>query len=177
MKRDVRPEGARLTQILLDPTTISHPLAGWAVVGLGSHARARFLPALQRSRTAKLLGVYTRNEAVKSVVANEYAVRGYQTLESLLADPEIDVVYLATPHDLHAQQTLLCAAAGKHVLVEKPMALSVAEAASMVEACARANVNLFVGFQLRHHPAHLHAPALIAAGGIGGVVHVNARWA
>lgn len=156
---------------------MSHLLVGWAVVGLGSHARARFFPALQRSRKAKLLGVYTRNEVVKSEVASKYAVRGYETFEALLADPEVDIVYLATPNDLHAQQTLLCTAAGKHVLVEKPMALSVAEAASMVDASARANVKLFVGFQLRHHPAHLRARALIAAGEIGDIVYVNARWA
>jgi 1,5-anhydro-D-fructose reductase (1,5-anhydro-D-mannitol-forming) len=86
-------------------------------------------------------------------------------------------VYLVTPHDVHAEQTLRCAAAGKHILVEKPMALSVEDAASMVRTCAQAGVKLYVGFHLRFHPAHQDARALVISGAMGSVVWAGARWA
>lgn len=156
---------------------MGEPLVQWAVVGLGRHAREYMLPAFRRSRKAKLVAVYTRTDAVRRQIAAEYAVRDYATLEALLDDPAIDVIYLATPHDLHSPQTLACAKAQKHVLVEKPMTISSSDAADMVEACAQAGVKLLVGFQLRHHPAHQRMRELIADGAIGDVVHVSGRWA
>ncbi len=149
---------------------------GWGVVGLGIHAVGRMLPALRRSRQARLVAVHSRRHHVTRDVAAQYSARGYETLDDLLCDPEVQVVYLATPHDLHAEQTLRCAAMGKHVLVEKPMALSVEDAAAMVRACARAGVKLYVGFHLRFHPAHQQARAIVAAGEIGEIVWVGARW-
>jgi 1,5-anhydro-D-fructose reductase (1,5-anhydro-D-mannitol-forming) len=160
--------------------SVAEPLrkktVGWALVGLGTYARGRMLPALRRADGTRVVGVYTRTRAVSAEVAREYGARDYGSLATALADPEVDLVYLATPHDLHAAQALTCAAAGKHILVEKPMALSVGEATAMVEACDRAGVRLFVGFQWRHHPAHQRARALVTAGEIGEVVWASARW-
>lgn len=150
---------------------------GWGVIGLGIHAVERMLPALARSRNARLVGVYSRRPTVTREIAGRYAARGYQTFEDALRDPAVQVVYLATPHDVHAEQTLRCAEAGKHILVEKPMALSVEDAASMVHACAEVGVRLYVGFHLRFHPAHQRARALVKSGAIGSVVWAGARWA
>jgi 1,5-anhydro-D-fructose reductase (1,5-anhydro-D-mannitol-forming) len=150
---------------------------GWAVVGLGVHAVERMLPALARAHTARLVGAYSRRPEVTREIAGRYGARGYETLDHVLRDPDVDIVYLATPNDVHAAQTLRCAEAGKHVLVEKPMALSVEDADSMVHACAQARTRLYVGFHLRFHPAHQRARALVTSGAIGSVVWAGARWA
>jgi len=134
------------------------------------------LPALRRARQARLVGVYSQRQEVTRDIAARYGARGYESFDDVLHDPEVQVVYLATPHDVHTAQTLRCAAAGKHVLVEKPMALSQEDAASMVRACARAGVKLYVGFHLRFHPAHQQARTIVTAGEIGDVVWVGARW-
>jgi 1,5-anhydro-D-fructose reductase (1,5-anhydro-D-mannitol-forming) len=77
---------------------------------------------------------------------------------------------------VHTDQTVQAARAGKHVLVEKPMALSVDDATAMVRACARSRVKLYVGFHLRFHPAHQRARALVRSGAIGDLVWAGARW-
>jgi 1,5-anhydro-D-fructose reductase (1,5-anhydro-D-mannitol-forming) len=134
------------------------------------------LPAFRRSRLARLVGVYSRSSDVTREVAQAYGVRGYATLDDALEDREVQAVYLATPNDLHKDQTVRAARARKHVLVEKPMALSVEDATAMVRACAGAHVTLHVGFHLRFHPAHQRARTLVAAGEIGDVVWAGARW-
>jgi predicted dehydrogenase len=148
----------------------------WGVVGLGTHALERMLPAFARAGCARLAGVYSRRSNVTEAVARERGVRAYRSLDAMLEDPDIHAVYLATPNDLHKDQTVRAAAARKHVLVEKPMALSVEDAAAMVRACADAGVRLYVGFHLRFHPAHRRARALVASGQIGDIVWAGARW-
>ncbi|HKV44351.1 MAG TPA: Gfo/Idh/MocA family oxidoreductase [bacterium] len=148
----------------------------WAVVGLGIHAVERMLPAVRRTRHTRLAGVYSRRPEVTQEIARTYGVRGYRTFDEALDDPDVQVVYLATPNDVHLEQTVRAAAARKHVLVEKPMALSPEDAVAMVRACAGAGVRLYVGFHLRFHPAHQQARALVAAGEIGDVVWAGARW-
>lgn len=157
-------------------TKRSESAAGWAVVGLGIHAVERMLPAFRRAHLARLVGVYSRRPDVTREVARTYGVRGYSTLDGVLEDPDVQAVYLATPNDLHRDQTVRAAAARKHVLVEKPMALSVEDATAMVRACAGADVKLYVGFHLRFHPAHQRTRALVAGGEIGDVVWAGARW-
>jgi 1,5-anhydro-D-fructose reductase (1,5-anhydro-D-mannitol-forming) len=154
----------------------SESAAGWAVVGLGIHAVERMLPAFRRSRLARLVGVYSRGSQITREIAQTYDVRGYSTLDGALEDPDVQAVYLATPNDLHKDQTVRAAAARKHVLVEKPMAISIEDATAMVRACAGAHVKLYVGFHLRFHPAHQRVRALVAAGEIGDVVWASARW-
>jgi len=160
--------------VFVENTTVDH---GWAVVGLGVHAVERMLPAIRRSSHARLVGICSRRRSVANDIAGRYGVRAYETLDAVLADPDVRIVYLATPNDAHAEQTLRCAAAGKHVLVEKPMALSPEEAAAMVRAASAAGVGLYVGFQLRFHPAHLRARDIVRTGEIGDVVWAGARWA
>ena len=148
----------------------------WAVVGLGVHAVERMLPAMRRARHARVAGVYSRRQHVTEEIARAYGARAYRTFDDALEDPDVRVVYLATPNDVHKEQTLRAAGARKHVLVEKPMALSPEDAAAMARACAAAGVRLCVGFHLRFHPAHQQARALVASGEIGDVVWAGARW-
>ena len=81
----------------------------------------------------------------------------YTSVEELLADSRVDVVFIASPNHRHAEHTRLAAKAGKHVLVEKPMAITVSDCVDMVKACKTNGVKLGVGFQLRFHPGHVEA--------------------
>lgn len=102
-------------------------------------------------------------------LAADYGVDHEPSYEALLARPDLDAVLIATPHADHCGQTLLAAAAGKHVLVEKPMATSVADCTAMIEACAKAGVRLEVVQTQRFRGALSRARALIADGAIGRV--------
>ena len=93
----------------------------------------------------------------------------------MLADPDLDAVYIATPNNLHVAQTIRAAKAGKHVLCEKPMATSVADAEQMVAACEANKVKLGVVFQHRYHPAHFRAREIIATGALGEIQFVSAQ--
>jgi predicted dehydrogenase len=150
---------------------------GWALVSLGSHAETFFAPAIAEAAGAQLVAVYSRDHARAEVfVATHGAHAAYTSLETLLADARVDVVWIASPNFLHAPYTMLAAHAGKHVLVEKPMAISVAEALDMVQTCQAHGVKLGVGFHLRHHPGHHEARHLIREGRLGTMTLVHAQW-
>jgi predicted dehydrogenase len=101
------------------------------------------------------------------------APRAYETIESLLADPEVQVVYVATEHDRHVAPTVAAAAAGKHVLCEKPMALDTAGCRAMIDASRGAGVALSVAYYRRYYPKVRRMKALIAEGAIGEPVHAS----
>lgn len=94
----------------------------------------------------------------------------------MLADKAIDAVFVATPNDHHREEVLQAAAAGKHVLVEKPMALTSTDCEAMIQGCARAGVALGVGFQQRHAPVHREMRRLMAEGVLGEIVLVRGEW-
>src|SRR2546423_8542842 len=129
-------------------------LVGWGLVGAGRHARNRVAPAIVAAPGGRLVGVVGREPSRAAEFAAHFGAQPYASLAELLTDPAIQAVYLVTPNDLHAPQTLEAAAAGRHVLCEKPMALSPAECRAMVQACRSAGVKLGVGFHLRQHEAH-----------------------
>jgi predicted dehydrogenase len=117
----------------------------WGIIGAGDIARKQTARAIGVAQNSRLLAVMRRDLSAARAFAAEFgAPRAYDRVEALLADPEIDAVYIATPVHAHAEQTLAAARAGKHVLVEKPMALSTAECRAMVAACRAAGVRLMV---------------------------------
>lgn len=149
----------------------------WGIVGTGMHAAQRIAPALAASSTEQLQGVAGSSEAkAREFVQRAGAGQPYPSLEAMLGDPAIEALFIATPNDQHRRQTELAAAARKHVLVEKPMALDEADCRAMIAACAGAQVKLGLGFQLRHHPVHLEIRRLIDAGELGELVLVRAEW-
>ena len=99
--------------------------------------------------------------------------RAYGSYEALLADPDVDAVYIPLPNHMHAEWTIAAARAGKHVLCEKPLALTAAEARRMVDACAEAGVLLMEAFMYRLHPSWVAVRELVAAGRIGRLVAVD----
>jgi 1,5-anhydro-D-fructose reductase (1,5-anhydro-D-mannitol-forming) len=149
---------------------------GWALVSTGRHADTCLAPAIGLAEETHLVAVYSReHQHAEAFAAKHGAQVAYTSLEALLADSRVDVVCIASPNFLHAPYTTLAARAGKHVLVEKPMAVSVAEAWDMVQTCQAHGVKLSVGFHLRHHPGHQEARRLLREGVLGTITLVQAQ--
>jgi predicted dehydrogenase len=122
----------------------------WGVVGLGGVVVDSVAPAILASSGSRLVACASREPVKGLEIARPFgAQRVYATHDELVADPEIDLVYVATPNALHKAAVLAAARAGKHVLCEKPLALSVADAREMASACRDAGVILRVAFQIR----------------------------
>ena len=150
---------------------------GWAIAGIGSHADLKLAPAMKLADNARLVAVYSRDQhRADAFAAKHGADAAYSDLDSVLADSRVDAVFIASPNHLHAPQTIKAAAAGKHVLAEKPMANTVSDAAAMVSACRDHGVKLGMGFELRFHSAHLWARRLIDEGAIGRIRLAHGQW-
>ena len=125
------------------------------MMGTGNISRDALTPAIAEVDDAVLWSVFSRErdraDAFAAVNGAAAATAGHDDLQSFLADPELDAVIIATPDRLHAEQAIAAARAGKHVLVEKPMATSVDEADAMVAACRAAGVQLGVAYHMRWH--------------------------
>lgn len=150
----------------------------FGIIGTGFISN-RLAEALGRTTGAKLHSVCSRKLGTAEAFATKHGVSRQNCTDSLddfLGDRYMDAVYIGTPPFLHADQADAAAAAGKHVLVEKPMALSVAECHRMREACAQAGVTLGLGYQNRQHPLHQRAREWVRLGRIGEVVEARARW-
>jgi len=141
---------------------------GWGIIGTGLHAERMVSTVLGENSTTEFVAVCDIDmERAQSFAARNGIERVYTSLEKMLADPGLDVLYIVTPNHLHAQQTIQAAEAGKHVLCEKPMALTVPDCESMIEACNKNRVKLGVCFQNRYHPAHIEARRYIQSGQVG----------
>jgi len=135
----------------------------WLVIGVGDITSRRVLPAILAEERSLLAGIVTRDPAK----AAPYGVPAYRTLEAALSESEAAAVYVASPVFLHAPQSICALAAGRHVLCEKPMAMNLAEAESMV-AVARASGRTFgVAYYRRAYPKVQRAKELIRQGAIG----------
>ena len=126
---------------------------GWGIVSLGRHATNKMAPAINAASDGKLAAVYSRNMRIAEEFAEHHSAgTAYDTVDALLNDPNVDAVYVSSPNALHHQQTVQAARAGKHVLCEKPMALTVEDCEEMIDVCERARVRLGLCFHARHHP-------------------------
>ncbi|HEY1689443.1 MAG TPA: Gfo/Idh/MocA family oxidoreductase [Solirubrobacteraceae bacterium] len=128
-------------------------MISWGILGSGRVVDLWAAPAIAGDAGSVPLAIAGRNAKQASALAIRHGFeRSYGSAEELLADPEIEAVYIATPNALHAEQVIACAAHGKHVLCEKPLGLTSEEAERAAEACAAAGVLLRTNFQYRHHP-------------------------
>lgn len=151
---------------------------GWAIIGIGNFADRFTAEAIRQAQDAALVAVYSRDQGRGEAFAARHGnPRVYTSLEALGADPDVEAVYIASPLEVHAEHTIAMVRAGKHVLCEKPMAMTRAEAEAMVEAADAAGVRLGIGYQNRHHQAHQEARRLIAEGGIGTPRLAQAQYA
>ncbi len=153
---------------------------GWAIIGTG-YTSSRMAGCIQSGRNTKLVAVVSRNKERAAQVASQFGIKGaYDSLEEMLKNREVDAVYVGSPNHLHAPHTIQAAKARKHVLCEKPMAPTVEECRSMIDACKKNGVKLGINFDYRQHPAHIKAREIIASGELGRVMNVtsqvNMRW-
>jgi 1,5-anhydro-D-fructose reductase (1,5-anhydro-D-mannitol-forming) len=149
---------------------------GWAVVGCGWVARDYVIPALQDAGNARLVALCDADaDALARIPVT--GVNRYSALGSVLADKDVEALYIATPNHLHAAMTEACAAAGKHVLCEKPMATTPHDALRMVSACQRAGVHYATAFDQRHHAAHRRLRTLVREGALGTVTQARIHYA
>ncbi|MDR7402900.1 MAG: Gfo/Idh/MocA family oxidoreductase [Armatimonadota bacterium] len=140
----------------------------WGILSTARIAVRRVLPALLRSETGVAVAVASRDPARAREVADRFGIpRAYGSYEELLADQDVDAVYTPLPNSLHREWTIRAAQAGKHVLCEKPLAVSSREAAEMVDACRRAGVLLQEAFMYRFHPQIETLQHLVRDGAVG----------
>jgi predicted dehydrogenase/aryl-alcohol dehydrogenase-like predicted oxidoreductase len=148
----------------------------WGVIGTGAIAKS-FALHLRRSRTGRLVAVGSRDRAKGEAFAHEHgARRGYGSYEDLLRDPEVQAVYVATPHTGHAEWAIRACEAGKHVLCEKPLGVNAGEAMAMVEAARANDVLLMEAFMYRCTPQTLRLTEILRSGMIGEVRVVQAAF-
>ncbi len=152
----------------------------WGLIGCGDIAHKRVAPALRDLPNCELLAIARSRPDLAESFANQFGARKwYPTSQELLADSDIDAVYIATPVHLHAAQAIAAAEAGKHVLSEKPMAMNVKECDEMIAACRANNVKLGVAYYRHFYPVIERIKSVIASGEIGKpvLVQINAfEW-
>ncbi len=147
----------------------------WGMIGCGAVAEVKSGPGFYKSRNSALDAVTSADPAMTRSFTQRHGVaKAYDTTEQLLADPDIDAVYIATPPSSHKPLALLVANASKHVYVEKPMAMRFEECCEIVEACAEKGVRLFVAFYRRAMPRFLKVKEWLDSGAIGEVRCVRA---
>jgi predicted dehydrogenase len=142
----------------------------YAVVGLGAFAQSDILPAFVEAENSELVALVSGDAVKRDELAQKYDVRSsysYEAYEDLLNSGNIDAVYLAVPNHLHCDYTVRAAKAGIHVLCEKPMAITVEECQTMIEAAKDNNIKLMIAYRLHLEPANLHAIEVAQSGQIG----------
>lgn len=144
------------------------------MVGAGgiAHSHMRTIAEVENIRTVAVMDIFADPA---EAAAAEFGARAYTDLEAMLDDPEVEAVHVCTPHNQHGAQVVAAAEAGKHVLVEKPMALTLEECDRMIAACESANRVLMVGQVMRYYPVSRKVKQLIADGVIGQVGHLLRR--
>ncbi len=148
----------------------------WGMIGCGDVAERKSGPAFSRVEGSTLVAVMSRNSERAQDYARRHGVaRWHDDAQKIIGASDIDAVYIATPTSSHHDLTLRCAAAGKPVYVEKPMAMSFTEAVQMVDACRDAQVPLWVAYYRRALPRILEVDRLLRSGAIGDVLLVRSE--
>lgn len=140
----------------------------WGILGAASIAKRRVLPAMKECELAEVSAVGSRSREKSREFAKEFSIpKAYGSYEELINDPEIEVIYNPLPNHLHVEWSIRAASRGKHVLCEKPIARTVAEARRLLEARDEYGVKVGEAFMVRTHPQWLRTEELIRAGRIG----------
>jgi predicted dehydrogenase len=148
----------------------------WGLIGCGDISRKRVAPGIRAAAKSSLVAVNRLDYAKAESFAKEFgAEKWVADWKDLISDDTIDAVYIATPVYQHAEQTIAAAEAGKHVLCEKPMAISTDDADKMIDACKANNVKLGVAFYRHFFPAIHRIKKIISAHEIGNVVHIQSN--
>lgn len=150
----------------------------WGVLGLANIATRHVIPAMKKSQRSEVVAVASRDpEKARRFAASQGIPKAHGSYEELLDDPEIDAVYIPLPNHLHVPWSAMAAAAGKHVLCEKPIALNAAEVRELIAARDRYNVLIQEAFMVRTHPQWLGVRALLREGRIGELRAIQSSFA
>ena len=149
----------------------------WGILSTAAIAKRAFVPGVRNGTEGVVAAVGSRTLATAQAFASDLNIPvAHGSYEALLADPEVDAVYIGLPNSMHLEWTVKAAQAGKHVLCEKPLARTLADARVMKAACDHAGVMLMEAFMYRHHPQHAIVRALLDGGAIGDVAYVRAAF-
>lgn len=146
----------------------------WGVLSTANIGLEKVIPAMQSSELSRVVGIASRDlERAQSAASDLGIERAYGSYEDLLSDPEIEAVYIPLPNHMHLEWTAAAARSGKHVLCEKPIAMTADDARRMVAVCEKESVLLMEAFMYRIHPMWQKVVALIDAGAIGELMAVQ----
>lgn len=149
----------------------------WGVIGAGGIADRRTIPGMMLAENAELVAVMEVNMDLAEEIRAKYsAKKAYDNEDALLADPDVEAVYIASPVSSHKEQAMEAAKAGKHILIEKPLALSVKDGEEVLEYCKNQGVKIAAGFMMRFHAYHQKLKEMIQGGAIGRVVSCGAQF-
>ena len=148
----------------------------WGVLGVARIATKSVIPAILEANNSELYGIASRDEKKALAAAEEYGCKAYVGYESLLADGEIDAIYIPLPNEMHMEWTIKAAEARKHVLCEKPLGLNVAQCEKMIEACKVNNVLLMEAFMYRYSEKTRKTLEIIESGVLGKLAHINSSF-
>lgn len=149
----------------------------WGILSTARIATRKVIPGLRRTPTAEVVAIASRDADKARAEAAALGIPvAHGSYEALLADPAVDAVYIPLPNDQHVAWSIRAAEAGKHVLCEKPLALSAAEAATLIAARDRTGMQIVEAFMVRHHPQWLRVKALLAEGRVGRLEAVTCTF-
>ncbi len=146
----------------------------WGILSTADIGRRKVIPGILKADRCEVVAIGSRDAAQARRVADELGIpAAHGSYEALLADPNVDIVYIPLPNHLHAEWTIAAARAGKHVLCEKPLAMTAAEAERMLDVCAEEGVRLMEAFMYRLHPSWEEVRRLVESGRIGRLLAVQ----
>jgi predicted dehydrogenase len=153
---------------------------GYAVIGLGRIA-GHFMPGVRASSNSQITGLVSGHRDKADKIAGDYGVPSdsiysYDNFDSIADNKSIDAVYVALPNSMHAEYTIRAAKAGKHVICEKPMAVSVSECEAMIAACKKNNVKLMIAYRCHFEPMNLRAVKLLRDGAVGQIQTIESTY-
>jgi len=140
----------------------------WGVLGAAAIARSRFIPSMRGARSARLVAIASRSADTARAIAEEHGIpRHFASYEALLADPDVEAIYVPLPNHLHVEWSVRALDAGKHVLCEKPLCLTARDVATLIAARDRTGRHVEEAFSYRNHPQWGKIGELLARGAIG----------
>ncbi len=149
----------------------------YGIIGFGAFAERAIMPAIRSANNSELVAIQKRSLDMAKWKAQEYEISFYfDSVEALVASPEVDAVFIVSANSQHHSETLAAAKAKKHVLVEKPMAINLSQAKEMIEVCERAGVTLMVGHMLRFSPLIQRMKEIVQSGMLGEITFAQSHF-
>src|SRR6267378_3132322 len=149
----------------------------WGIISSAKIGTAKVIPAMQRGERSEVVAIASRDvENARRAASSLGIPKAYGSYEELLADPEIEAVYNPLPNHMHVPWSIRAAEAGKHVLCEKPLALTVAECRTLIDARNRTGVKIGEAFMVRTHPQWIRAREIVRSGEIGELRAIQAAF-